>query len=99
MVDEVNMSHDDDFKDGNKLGNEETLTFSLIKEKDNYILDIMSSVYDALSERGYNPTNQIVGYLMSGDPTYITANRGARTLILKFSREEILETFVRRSLR
>jgi len=99
MVDEVNMSRSDNFKDASQLGNEETLTFSLIKEKDNYILDIMSTVYDALTERGYNPINQIVGYLMSGDPTYITANRGARTLILKLSREEILETCVRCSLR
>ncbi len=79
--------------------NGETVTFSLIKEKDSYILGVLSSVYDALTERGYNPTNQLVGYLMSGDPTYITSNQGARASILKFSREELLEAIVRRMLR
>lgn len=76
-----------------------TVTFSLIKENDSYIPGVLSSVYDALSERGYNPTNQLVGFLMSGDPTYITANKGARASILKFTREELLEAIVRRTLR
>lgn len=86
-------SIDKDFENG------ETLTFSLIKEKDSYILGVLSDVYDALSERGYNPTNQMVGYLMSGDPTYITSNQGARASILRFTREELLEAIVRRVLR
>ena len=81
------------------LENGETVTFSLIKEKDSYILGILSSVYDALSERGYNPVNQIVGYLISGDPTYITSNQGARSLILKCTREEFLEAIIRIALR
>lgn len=91
------MSRKDNLE--NNLDKDKTVTFSLIKEKDSYILGVLSSVYDALSERGYNPTNQIVGYLMSGDPTYITSNQGARASILKFTREELLEAIVRRTLR
>ena len=87
------------FASGSQFENGKTVTFSLIKEKDNYILSVLSSAYDALSERGYNPVNQMVGYLMSGDPTYITANKDARTKILKFSREELLEAVIRHSLR
>lgn len=52
------------------------------------------TVYRALKEKGYNPINQIVGYLLSGDPTYITSHRNARTLIRKFERDEILEELV-----
>lgn len=87
------------FASGSQFENGKTVTFSLIKEKDNYILSVLSSAYDALSERGYNPVNQMVGYLMSGDPTYITANKDARKKILKFSREELLEAVIRHSLR
>ena len=53
--------------------------------------DILEIVYKALSEKGYNPVNQIVGYIMSGDPTYITSHKGARSLIMKAERDEILE--------
>ena len=53
--------------------------------------DILEIVYKALSEKGYNPVNQIVGYIMSGDPTYITSHKGARSLIMKVERDEILE--------
>ena len=53
--------------------------------------DIREIVYKALSEKGYNPVNQIVGYIMSGDPTYITSHKGARSLIMKVERDEILE--------
>ncbi len=52
---------------------------------------ILSTVYDALSEKGYNPVNQIVGYIMSGDPTYITSHNNARSLIMKVERDEIVE--------
>lgn len=52
---------------------------------------ILSTVYDALSEKGYNPINQIVGYIMSGDPTYITSHNNARSLIMKVERDEIVE--------
>lgn len=93
------MSHNDGLTNQKGFANEETLTFSLIKEKDDYILEVMSFVYDALSERGYNPTSQIVGYLISGDPTYITAYHEARSNILKFSKEEILEALIHKCLR
>ncbi|OON99959.1 MAG: hypothetical protein ATN35_09890 [Epulopiscium sp. Nele67-Bin004] len=54
----------------------------------------MLDVYTALNDKGYNPINQIVGYIMSGDPTYITSHNGARTKIRKFERDEILEELV-----
>lgn len=53
--------------------------------------EVLSSVYDALSEKGYNPVSQIVGYIMSGDPTYITNHSGARSMIMKVERDELLE--------
>ena len=53
--------------------------------------EIVAQVYEALSEKGYNPVNQIVGYIMSGDPTYITSYKNARSLIMKAERDEILE--------
>ena len=53
--------------------------------------DIFEIVYKALKEKGYNPVNQIVGYIMSGDPTYITSHKNARSLIMKVERDEILE--------
>ena len=55
------------------------------------VSDILERVYTALSEKGYNPVNQIVGYIMSGDTTYITSHRNARSLIMKAERDEILE--------
>ena len=53
--------------------------------------DILNEVYDALSEKGYNPVNQIVGYIMSGDPTYITSYKNARSIIMKAERDELVE--------
>ena len=55
------------------------------------VSDVLEQVYVALTEKGYNPVNQIVGYIMSGDPTYITSHKGARSLIMKVERDEILE--------
>ena len=55
------------------------------------VSQVLELVYAALSEKGYNPVNQIVGYIMSGDPTYITSHKGARSLIMKVERDEILE--------
>ena len=52
---------------------------------------VLSTVYEALTEKGYNPVNQIVGYIMSGDPTYITSHMGARSLIMKVERDELVE--------
>lgn len=57
--------------------------------------DILELVYDALVEKGYNPVNQIVGYIMSGDPTYITSFNGARSLIMKVERDEIVEELLK----
>ena len=56
---------------------------------------ILSAVYEAMAEKGYNPVNQIVGYIMSGDPTYITSYKGARNLIMKVERDEILEELLK----
>ncbi|MCR5255716.1 MAG: IreB family regulatory phosphoprotein [Acetatifactor sp.] len=52
---------------------------------------VLSTVYEALVEKGYNPVNQVVGYIMSGDPTYITSHKGARSLIMKVERDELVE--------
>ena len=57
--------------------------------------DIQEIVYKALSEKGYNPVNQIVGYIMSGDPTYITSHNGARSLIMKMERDELVEEMLK----
>ena len=57
--------------------------------------DILEIVYKALSEKGYNPVNQIVGYIMTGDPTYITSHNGARSLIMKMERDELVEEMLK----
>ena len=57
--------------------------------------DMLEIVYEALSEKGYNPVNQIVGYIMSGDPTYITSYNGARSLIMKMERDELVEEMLK----
>lgn len=57
--------------------------------------NIIMTVYEALKEKGYNPKSQIVGYIMSGDPTYITSHNGARSLIGKLERDELLEELIR----
>ena len=61
------------------------------KEQEYDVASILKDVYEALTEKGYNPVNQIVGYIMSGDPTYITSHKNARSLIMKVERDEILE--------
>lgn len=58
------------------------------------VVDILAQVYEALSEKGYNPVSQIVGYIMSGDPTYITSHNGARSLIMRVERDEIIEVLL-----
>lgn len=60
-------------------------------EHDNEVREVIAKVYEALSEKGYNPTYQIVGYILSGDPTYITSYNNARTLIGKIERDELLQ--------
>ena len=79
------------------MNNDFTST-QIIRPMQDYSLDVkevLRRVYEALTEKGYNPTNQIVGYIMSGDPTYITSHKGARSLIMKVDRDEILEELMR----
>ena len=72
-----------------------TRKFSIVDDKDVEIYNILTTVYQALEEKGYNPINQIVGYILSEDPTYITNHMGARTLIRKLDRDELLQTLVK----
>ena len=73
----------------------ETMKFSAVeKENESEARKILVSVYTALSEKGYNPVNQIVGYILSGAPTYITSHNNARVLIRKLERDELLEELV-----
>ena len=75
-----------------------TRKFSIQNDKDPEIKKILSSVYQSLQEKGYNPINQIVGYILSEDPTYITNYNNARSLIRKLDRDELLQELVRRYL-
>lgn len=72
-----------------------TQYFNVQKETEVVVSEIIRIVYSALTEKGYNPVNQIVGYVMSGDPTYITSHKGARSLIMKVERDEIIEELLR----
>lgn len=74
---------------------QETMMFKVDSEENNVAAEIISTVYQSLKDKGYNPINQIVGYLLSGDPTYITSHNNARGLIRKLERDELLEEFVR----
>ena len=76
----------------NEINN--TQFFFFVYDEDYDVRDIIAAVYEALTEKGYNPVNQIVGYLMSGDPTYITSHKGARSLIMRAERDEIIEVFL-----
>ena len=75
-----------------------TRKFSIVDDKDVEIYNILTTVYQALEEKGYNPINQIVGYILSEDPTYITNHMGARTLIRKLDRAELLQVLVKKYL-
>ena len=70
------------------LGNTQ---FFKVETDNNTVKKTLDEVYHALTEKGYNPVNQIVGYVMSGDPTYITSHKGARSLIRRVERDEIIE--------
>lgn len=72
-----------------------TQNFSVVPEQPAAMSDILHQVYEALVEKGYNPVNQIVGYIMSGDPTYITNYHNARSLISQVERDELLEELVK----
>ena len=73
------------------MGRNNTQFFHVVKEQEYDVASILKDVYEALTEKGYNPVNQIVGYIMSGDPTYITSHKNARSMIMKVERDEILE--------
>ena len=75
-----------------------TRKFSIVDERDAEIRHILTTVYRALEEKGYNPINQIVGYILSEDPTYITNHMGARTMIRKLDRDELLHVLVKNYL-
>lgn len=74
---------------------DKTMTFSIGDNKELEMKAVLTTVYDALREKGYNPINQIVGYLLSEDPTYITMHNNARTLIRKIDRDELMRELVR----
>ena len=80
----------------------QTQFFKVEKEPEIQVRDVLEVVYSSLSEKGYNPLNQIVGYIMSGDPTYITSHNNARSLIMKVERDELVEEmlveYIRNSL-
>ena len=71
-----------------------TQYFKVEKGPELRVSDVLAIVYRALMEKGYNPVNQIVGYIMSGDPTYITSHKGARSLIMRVERDEIIEVLL-----
>ena len=73
---------------------EKTIQFSIKEEHDNEMRKTIQIVYDALKEKGYNPTNQIVGYILSEDPTYITTHNNARSLLRRVDRYELLQALV-----
>ena len=72
-----------------------TRKFELANDPEMEMKDLLMSIYDALQEKGYNPINQIVGYLLSEDPTYITNHHGARSLICRIDRDEMMRDLVR----
>jgi uncharacterized protein (UPF0297 family) len=75
-----------------------TLTFSLPNDTENEMKKTLKLVYDALSEKGYNPINQMVGYILSEDPTYITTHNNARSLIRRIDRDELLQELLKNYL-
>ncbi len=82
------------FKDSER----NTITFSIKSEKERTTKEILTNVYEALIEKGYDPVNQIVGYILSEDPTYITNYKNARSLICKIDRDELMASLVKEYL-
>lgn len=76
-----------------------TMKFGAVNEERNHVREVIRIVYDALKVKGYNPMNQIVGFIMSGDPTYITSHNNARSLISRLERDEIIEEIVKEYLK
>ena len=75
--------------------NDRTMTFSIGDQTEQEIRNILTIVYDSLKEKGYNPINQIVGYILSEDPTYITTHNNARNIIRRIDRDTLLQSLVR----
>lgn len=80
---------------GVSMLDDKTMIFSLNDEKDDQIKNSLTIVYNALKKKGYNPINQIVGYILSEDPTYITTFNNARNIISKIDRDDLLEALVK----
>ncbi len=78
-----------------KMASDKTMSFKVERDKSLRTKEILTKVYEALVEKGYNPINQIVGYILSGDPTYITSHNDARNLIRLVERDELLEKMVK----
>lgn len=78
----------------NEQNTNNTQFIEVVKDNSLSVDEILADVYNALSEKGYNPVSQIVGYIMSGDPTYITSYKNARSLIMKAERDEIIEVLL-----
>lgn len=76
------------------MGTDKTVQFSPVKETDNPAREVIKKVCNAMTEKGYDPINQIVGYIVSGDPTYITSHNNARSIIKHVDKDELLEEFV-----
>ncbi len=75
-----------------------TMKFEVDKDKEKKAADIIWTVYNALEDKGYNPVNQMIGYILSGDPSYITSHNNARTAIRELERDEILEELFKKYL-
>jgi len=77
---------------------DKTMMFKVDKEDESKVSRVLKEVYQALEEKGYNPVDQIVGYILSGDPTYITSHEDARSKIRQFERDEMIEELVKNYL-
>ncbi len=78
---------------------DKTMIFSITDNREESVRTILTTVYEALEEKGYNPINQIVGYILSEDPTYITTHNNARSLIRKIDRDDLLEVLLKSYLK
>ena len=76
-----------------------TQYFRFNSEQEIDIKQVLKAAYEAMAEKGYNPVNQIVGYIMSGDPTYITSHKGARSMLVKVERDELVEELLNEYIR
>ena len=83
---------------GDSMRHEPTISFSINEDKEREMRDLLLQVFSALREKGYNPINQIVGYILSEDPTYITTHNNARSLIRRIDRDDLLHALVKNYL-